>query len=247
MDFAGPITRRTLFKYTALGSLATAAGSLSPGCSSATSSFLDVDDMNVTDGEEALKLLVEGNHRYVHSDKIVMHRASSERRLAIAESQKPFAIILACADSRVAPELVFDQGLGDLFVVRVAGNIVNDSNYGLMGSIEYGALVLGTPLLMVLGHENCGAVDAAVKAVKEGATYPGAISDIVNSITPAVEAVTNEPGNLLHNATVANVNMGVERLKQSKSVLTGLVAAGKLKVVGANYNLATGKVDILSA
>ena len=167
-------------------------------------------------------------------------------RKEVAQGQKPFAAILACADSRVAPEIIFDQGIGDLFVVRVAGNIVNPSNYGVLGSLEYGVLALGASVIMVLGHSRCGAVSGAIEAVQKGKEYPGAINDIVNAIGPAVVAAKDEPGDLLDNSTVSNVKLGVYELKGSVPVLADKVRDGKVKIVGANYDLATGEVKIVT-
>ena len=195
--------------------------------------------------DEALKKLMAGNERFVNSLK-KSPRRTVEVREQVALGQTPFAAILACADSRVAPEIIFDQGLGDLFVVRVAGNIVNTANYGIVGSLEYGALALGAHIIMVLGHSRCGAVSSAIEAVEKGTEFPGAIDDIVYSIGPAVAAAKDEPGDLLENATVANVNIGVDTLNGSVRVLADRVREGKLKIVGANYDIFTGEVKIVA-
>jgi carbonic anhydrase len=195
--------------------------------------------------DEALKKLMEGNRRF--ADGLTKSpRRTVEVRKEVAQGQKPFAAILACADSRVPPEIIFDQGIGDLFVVRVAGNIVNPSNYGVLGSLEYGVLALGASVIMVLGHTRCGAVTGAIEAVQKGKEYPGAINDIVNAIGPAVVAAKNEPGDLLDNSIVSNVRLGVDTLTGSVPVLAGKVREGKVKIVGANYDLYTGEVKIVT-
>jgi len=147
---------------------------------------------------------------------------------------------VSCADSRLAPELAFDQGPGELFVVRVAGNFVNEDG---LASLEYGAMVLGVPLIMVLGHSSCGAVDATIKVVKDGSTLPGHLPSLINAIRPAVVAAqAKNPADLLAEATAENVRLNVKSLLNAKPILSDLVAGGKLKVVGAVYDIATGKV-----
>jgi len=195
--------------------------------------------------DEALKKLMEGNRRFVDSLK-KSPRRTVEVRKEVAQGQTPFAAILACADSRVAPEIIFDQGLGDLFIVRVAGNIVNPSNYGVLGSLEFGVLALGASVIMVLGHSRCGAVAGAIEGVQKGTEFPGSINNIVNTIGPAVEAVKDEPGDLLDNSIVSNVKLGVDKLKGSVPVLADKVREGKVKIVGANYDLFTGEVKIVT-
>ena len=187
--------------------------------------------------QEALKKLAAGNQQYV-AGRMTHPNQTPECRARVAEGQHPFAIILSCSDSRVPPEVIFDQGLGDLFTVRVAGNIAEPAT---IGSIEYAAEHLGSPLLVVLGHSRCGAVEAAAK---RGET-PGHIADIIAAIRPAVERAKGMPGDPVDNAVRANVRMVVEQLKSSQPVLFHLVEEGKLQIVGAYYDLDTGKVDIL--
>ncbi len=188
-------------------------------------------------GEAALRLLMEGNKRYA-SERCEHPNHQAGRRLAVAKGQHPFAIVLTCADSRVAPEILFDQGMGDLFVHRVAGNIVDDA---ILGSIEYGAEHLHAPLVVVLGHERCGAVDATLK----GGTAPGHIGSLVAAIRPAVVATKGRPGDALDNAVRANVLQVVEQLKGSRPILAELVEHGRLTIVGGRYDLETGQVEIL--
>jgi carbonic anhydrase len=154
-------------------------------------------------------------------------------------TQKPIAVIVSCSDSRVPPELVFDQGLGDLFDVRTAGHVVGDME---LGSIEYAAEHLGTPLIVVLGHERCGAVTAAVS----GGEAPGHIPAVVKAIAPAVAETKSAGGDAVENAMRANVRDTVRALRSSDPVLSHLVHEGKLKVVGGRYDLDTGQVEILA-
>jgi carbonic anhydrase len=171
-------------------------------------------------------------HRYQHPHQ------NANRQRELVSSQNPHAEILSCADSRVPPELIFDQGLGDLFIVRVAGNVVSDTE---LGSLEYGAEHLHVPLLVVLGHQHCGAVTAAV----EGGGDVGHIAALINLLRPAVEKTRGLPGDPVENAVKANVEMVVKQLRTSTPVLAELVSHGKLKVVGAVYSLDTGKVTWL--
>ncbi len=151
--------------------------------------------------------------------------------------------ILSCSDSRVAPELLFDQGPGELFVMRVAGNIVTPD---LLASIEYGAQFLGAPLIMVLGHSGCGAVDAAIKVLKTKAVLPGHLPALITAIKPAViVAEKTQTGNLLDNAVAENVRRQVARLKNSPPVVQKLYAAKKIDIVGGVYDLATGKIALV--
>jgi carbonic anhydrase len=188
--------------------------------------------------EAALKLLIDGNARYVSNQ--MNERDFSAGRAARSRGQAPFAAILGCADSRVAPELAFDQPPGDLFVVRVAGNFLTTEG---LGSLEFGAAVLGTKVIMVLGHTSCGAVNATVDALQKGNNLPGHIADVVRAMKPGIEPVLKQPGDdLYQRAVVANVRYNVQRLLEAKPILADMVAAKKLSVVGGVYELATGKV-----
>ena len=164
---------------------------------------------------------------------------TAARQRELASGQHPHASILACADSRVPPELVFDQGFGDLFDVRVAGNVASDPE---IASLEYGAEHLGIPLIVVLGHQKCGAVSATIDARE---TPAGHLPSLVDLIRPAVTAAGSMPGDRLANAVRINVQNTVQRLRTSKPILEGLCAKGQVKVVGAVYSLDTGKVDWL--
>ncbi len=195
--------------------------------------------------DEALRELMAGNKRFINTMNESCMQSTLEHRMKVAEGQNPFAIILACADSRVPPEIIFDQWIGDLFVVRVAGNIVTPQNYGILGSIEYGVNVLGVNLIMVLGHSRCGAVEGAIKALKAGTTFPGSIGTIVQAIQPSVERAKSEPGDLLQNAILDNVRLGVSRISGADPVIAPMVREGKVKVVGGNYDLVTGEVTLV--
>lgn len=191
--------------------------------------------------DAALALLLEGNARYV-ANKMNEHDFSAGR-VARALGQAPFAAILGCADSRVAPELAFDQGPGELFVVRVAGNFMTPDG---LGSLEFGAAVLGTKLIMVLGHTSCGAVDSTVAALQKGNDLPGHIGELVRAMKPGIEPVVKQGGaDLAQRAVVANVRANVQRLQEAKPILAQMVADGKLRVVGAVYDLPTGKVALV--
>jgi carbonic anhydrase len=201
---------------------------------------------SIENSDQALKKLMEGNKTYVQKYESGHARRTEERRREVASEQNPFAVILACADSRVAPEIIFNQGIGDLFVVRVAGNIVNPANYGILGSIEFGVKALGAPLIMVLGHDSCGAVAGAIEALETGVKFPGSIQNIVTTIQPAVVKAKNQPGDLLHNSIISNVKLGVNKLNNSQPIIANMVKEGKVKVVGGNYDLKTGVVEIVA-
>lgn len=191
---------------------------------------------NIT-ADEALARLKAGNERFV-SGKVVHPNAGADRRAEVAKGQKPFAIIVGCSDSRVGPEVVFDQGLGDLFVIRTAGNVVDDV---ALGSIEYAADHFGVPLILVLGHTRCGAVRAAV----DGGEAPGHVGSVVEKIKPAVDETKGKKGDAVENAVRANVQNVVTQLRNSNPIILGLVKLGKLKVVGACYDLDTGRVGMV--
>ena len=196
-------------------------------------------DSEILTGKEALQRLLEGNRRYVGSRQTHPDQ-EPDRRLALRAGQHPFAVVLGCADSRVPPEVIFDQGLGDLFVIRVAGNVLDDM---ILGSMEYAEIHLNTPLIMVLGHSNCGAVEATV----EGGPMEGHISSLISAIQPAVDRAKDRPGGLVNNAVKANAKMVAENLKTSGAHFTELVSAGRLLIVAAYYDLETGVVEILES
>ncbi|MEO3706508.1 carbonic anhydrase [Trichormus azollae] len=190
----------------------------------------------ITDPEEALQALLDGNDRFVGRKRRYGHQSYS-RLQEVAKGQKPFASILGCADSRVPSEIVFDQGLGDLFVCRIAGNVATSEE---IGSLEYGSLVLGSKVIMVLGHERCGAVSATLK----GEEVPGQIGSLLQAIKPAVEKSKEQTGDKLENACKANVLVQIENLKSSP-LLSELINSNKLKIVGGYYDLDSGKVSLV--
>jgi carbonic anhydrase len=228
------VSRRNLLK---LSAGAISAGVLAAGVGSNFVAPEKASAQNDISPDQALKALMDGNNRFVKA-KIQHPHQSLKRLQEVAKGQKPFASILGCADSRVPSEIIFDQGLGDLFVCRVAGNIAPPEE---LGSLEFGSLVLGSKLIMVLGHERCGAVDATIK----GASVPGQIGSLLAAIKPAVEKSQGQPGDKLENACKANVLLQIENLKSSP-VLAELIKAGKLKIVGGYYDLDTGKVSLVS-
>jgi carbonic anhydrase len=190
---------------------------------------------------QALQRLLDGNKRYAADDAPeAMHAHAVNRRHSIAD-QRPFATVLGCSDSRVPIEIVFNQGLGELFVIRVAGNILNDH---VIGSVEYAIETFGCALVMVLGHSNCGAVTAAVDAVVHQRRAPARIATIVDAIRPNVEIVRNEP-DLLEAAIAQNVHSVTATLQQTQPLITAARKAGLLAVVGAEYHLSTGNVSTL--
>jgi carbonic anhydrase len=195
--------------------------------------------------DEVLQDLMQGNTRFA-SGQVNSPRRSPRDFAALAGGQRPEALIIGCSDSRVPPEILFDQGVGDLFVVRLAGNVVSGAGAVVKGSIEYAVAELNVPLIMVLGHSNCGAVKAAVKHLDEHDPLPGAINDLVGLIKPAVEQSKSRAGDKLENAIRANVALGVERLKSLAPILAGPVKEGRVKVVGATYELQTGKVTLIA-
>ena len=191
----------------------------------------------VATAEEALQRLSAGNQRFVADKRDYPNQTPGDRQ-KLATGQHPFAAILGCADSRVPPEIIFDQGLGQLFTVRVAGHFADGA---VLGSLEYAVEHLGVPLIVVLGHSRCGAVQAAIA----GGANAGNIATLVTAIQPAIALARAEPGELLDNAVRANVVLAVRQLRAAARILAAEEAAGNLKVCGALYDLATGQVDWL--
>jgi len=225
-----------------LGSLgAVAAGFAMGGPAPAKELKAPPKPQNVVTPAGALELLVKGNARYV--DGLSRRHDFKHERAALTSGQNPYAGILSCADSRIAPEYAFDSGRGDLFVCRVAGNFTNDDT---IASFEYAVAILGTPLIMVLGHDACGAVDATIKSLKENTTLPGHLPSLVRSLTSAVQASAGQPGDPLGNAIRQNVINNVAALKAASPILDAAVAQQKLKVVGGLYRLADGRVELVA-
>lgn len=188
--------------------------------------------------EKALEKLMSGNRRYA-AMRQVHPRQTSTHRHTLLEGQHPFAVILSCSDSRVPSELIFDQGLGDLFIVRTAGHVVNDL---VIASIEYAVYALDVPLVMVVGHAQCGAVSSTIN----GGTPPGSIPHLVECIQPAVESVRDAEGDFLANAIRANSRLCASQIVAESAVIAKAVANGTLRVVPAFYDLATGSVELLT-
>ncbi|MEG3861448.1 carbonic anhydrase [Microcoleus sp. herbarium12] len=230
----GKMSRRSAIWISGAGAL---VATIAPGLFKTEPAYAEAAVSNITP-EAALKKLMRGNQRYIDQKRTFPDQSRS-RITEVAKGQHPFATILACSDSRVTPEIIFDQGLGDLFDIRVAGNFLDD---GVLGNMEYAALELGVPLLVILGHERCGAVKAAL----DGKAVPGHISTLVAAIKPAVDATKNQLGDAWDNAVRANVKMNVKKLKSASPILAEAVKAGKLKVVGARYDLDSGKVEIIA-
>ena len=191
--------------------------------------------------EAARQRLVAGNSRYVAGQPLRLDHSS--RRESVARGQMPFAIVLGCSDSRVPPEILFDQGLGDIFTVRVAGNIADDL---AIGSMEYAVEHFGPPLIVVLGHERCGAVTATGESVAAGTMPPPHIASLGAALRPAVEASTGMPGDAVENAITTHVRLTVAALKASGPILADAVGRGRLEIVGAEYHLASGRVGFLA-
>src|SRR3954452_13931152 len=196
---------------------------------------------NVLSPDASLERLLKGNTRYVEG--VSLRHDFKHEREALSGGQNAYASILSCADSRIAPEYAFDSGLGDLFVCRVAGNFANAES---IASLEYGVAVLKSPLILVLGHDSCGAVDATIKSLRDNTTLPGQLPSLVTGLEPAVKAVLQDPGDLLANATRRNVIDTVAKLKSATPILSAAVEARKLKVVGGIYRLRDGRVDMIA-
>jgi carbonic anhydrase len=190
--------------------------------------------------DQALQLLKDGNRAFLR-DEIALPDVGDKRRLATAKGQAPFCAYVSCSDSRVPPELLFGRGLGELFIVRNAGNTIDTV---ARGSIEFAVAVLGVPLIVVMGHESCGAVKAAMDVVSKNARFPGAIGNMIEPIIPAVLEARGLPGDPVEAACRQNVRRTVRTLREEADpLLLKPLGEGKLKIVGAYYDLDTGQVD----
>jgi carbonic anhydrase len=231
---AEPLSNRNLNRRTLLqGALATVALAAVPRALRASP--------NAISPSAALERLMAGNTRYLENKMDC--KDFSAGRAARAVAQYPVAAILGCADSRVAPEFIFDQDPGQLFVCRVAGNYMN---VDILASLEYGVTVLGAPLVMVLGHSNCGAVKAVLQHEKDGKALPGHLQMMLDAVSPGVaEAIRQGPADLLDHAIEANVRHNAQRLRGAHPVIAKAVEEKRVEVVGAVYQLATGQVRLL--
>ncbi len=196
------------------------------------------EETNGITADQAMKNLLEGNDRFVSGNVVHPDQSIAERRAELVSAQHPFAVVVTCSDSRVPPEIVFDQGLGDIFVVRTAGEVMDNVT---LGTVEYAVDHLNVPLVMVLGHDGCGAVEAAVS----GGEAPGHIADLVEAIKPAVETAKGMKGDLLNNSIDVNTQNIVDELRSSQPILAPAVKGGTLKIVGARYRLDSGAVKIM--
>src|SRR5436305_1077732 len=195
---------------------------------------------NVLSPDAALKRLKDGNERYVEG--VAKRHDFRHEREALTGGQNPYAAILSCADSRIAPEYAFDSGRGDLFVCRVAGNFANDDT---VASLEYSVAVLNSPLILVLGHDSCGAVVATIKSLKDNTTLPGHLPSLVSALSASVKASADQSGDKLANAIRQNVKDVTAKLKSATPILSAATADGKIKIVGGIYRLASGKVELV--
>jgi carbonic anhydrase len=191
--------------------------------------------------DDALSLLMAGNARYVDHSPVHPNQ-SAERQAEVAQGQHPWAAIFGCIDSRVPPELVFDQGLGDLFVARTAGQVIDNV---VLGSLEY-AVEEGIKLIMVLGHQSCGAVKATIQTLQSNGHAEGQIETLVEAIKPAVIQAQSQPGDLVDNSARANVALELEYLESSSQIISQALDQQMIKTVGAIYDLTTGAVNLLT-
>jgi carbonic anhydrase len=195
---------------------------------------------NVLSPDAALDRLMKGNARYIQG--LSRRHDFKHEREALSKGQNPFAAILSCSDSRIVPEYCFDTARGDLFVCRVAGNFASDD---IIASLEYAVQVLKTPLILVLGHAACGAIDATIKTSKDGSTLPGHLPLIANALMAAVAAVQGAPGDLLANAIRRNVALNVEKLMATGPILKSFLDDKKIRVAGGVYELTSGRVELI--
>lgn len=232
------LSRRAWF-----GTVGVATAAVMAGCATSTKTAApsEVTHPVISGADQALAELLDGNRRFVTAKRTYPDQSIQVRR-ELSTAQKPFAVVLSCSDSRVPPEEIFDQGLGDLFVVRLAGNIVDQA---VRGSIAYAVEEFGTTLIMVLGHQNCGAVAATLKTLQPPFITPaGAVGELVTAIAPAVEAAKGRPGDLLDNAVRANAIQSADQIRTT-SELTASLDSGAVKLVVGYYSLQDGTVSII--
>jgi carbonic anhydrase len=238
------ITRRSALLGTGALAAAAPAAALAQGRRSSGARRYQLaptrDGKSTLTPDQALDLLRQGNRDFL-ADEPYLAETGSKRRLELAKYQAPFAAYISCSDSRVPPEVLFGRGLGELFIVRNAGNTVDTA---ALGSVEFAVGVLGVPLVVVMGHESCGAVKAAMDVVEKNASFPGSIGRMIEPIVPAVLAARGRSGDPVEQAVRANVSRVCERLRTAaEPILLDPQRQGKVKVVGAYYALNTGRVD----
>jgi len=243
MHRSGCVTRREFVERSGLAAAGLFLSARSGGGNPARADSTD-KRRPTRNPDDVLRKLIAGNNRFIKGEPKNPRRKPVDFA-KLVEGQNPVAVIVGCSDSRVPPELLFDQGIGDLFVVRVAGNVISGAGAIVKGSIEYAVAELGVPLIMVLGHAGCGAVKSALKHIDAADALPGAIDELVRAIKPAVAATKGKAGDPLENAIKANVKLGVDRLKSLKPILAGPVREEKVKVVGGVYDLRTGRVTVI--
>jgi carbonic anhydrase len=231
----GPSRRNLLF------GAASSMGMLLANAAGAKEMKAPPKPQNVLSPDASLDRLVKGNARYVEG--VSLRHDFKHEREALAGGQNPYAAILSCADSRIAPEYAFDSGRGDLFVCRVAGNFANTES---IASLEYAVAVLNVPAILVLGHDSCGAVDAAIKSLKDDTTLPGHLPSLVTGLAPAVKAVLPQGGDTLAKAIRQNVIDTIAKLSSATPILSAAVEQRKIRVVGGIYRLESGRVDMVS-
>ena len=230
------IGRRDFMKFSAAGAIALGVGGAPPAARA------EEGAPTALSPQDALAALKSGNERYVSSPELCTSHLA-ESRTAVAAHQAPWATIISCADSRVPPELIFaSHGVGELFIARDAGNLVD---VGTLGTIEYGAAVLGSPLIVILAHTACGAVKAACDIVTKNATYPGVIGRMIEPIVPAALAVRNDSGDFADNTAKESAKRTAANLPTLSKIISDMVASGKVKIVAAIYDLQTGVVTYL--
>ncbi|MGZ4934668.1 MAG: carbonic anhydrase [Halobacteriota archaeon] len=226
--------------FSGVGGIAANVGHTSSSCTEMTAQAnVAYSKSSGTDlsAQEALNALMEGNARFV-SGNVCHPNQSDEQRAKVVSGQQPFAVVVSCSDSRVPPEILFDQGIGDIFTVRTAGEVMDNAT---IGTIEYAVEHLHAPLIVVLGHDDCGAVNAAV----EGSAEPGQINYLVEAIKPAVDTAQSMHGDLLSNSINVNSKDVVAQLQATNPILSEHVQQGKLQIVPARYHLDTGAVELL--
>src|SRR3954469_18764472 len=230
----------TLFIVGAIGACTAQPQSQTTGAEPASPAAAAAVNAGNPTAAQSLEMLMAGNKRFIAGQCIHPHD-STDRRAELAGGQHPYAIVLGCSDSRVPPPIVFDAGLGDIFEIRVAGNTADDS---AIASIEYAAEHLHVPLLVVLGHEKCGAVGATIATVQSGEKPAGHLAAVIDPIRPAVAKAKVESGDLEANTIKENVKQVVTQLEHSDPILAEMIHSGHLKVVGGVYHLGTGKVEL---
>lgn len=211
-----------------------AIGSLILACMLVASA--SVENSGIT-ADQALKILMDGNARFASGNPTHPDQSIADRRAELATSQHPFAVVVTCSDSRVPPEIIFDQGLGDLFVVRTAGEVMDNVTFG---TIEYAVDHLNVPLILVIGHDGCGAVDATIA----DGEIPGHIGSLVEAIKPAVDVARGMKGDLLNNSIDVNAMNIADRLNSTGPIISSAVKQGKLKIIGGRYRLDSGEVTL---